>query len=149
MPASPDLLTDVEGVGGLLVPQLQVENISRLRVMPEPQGHPQDDASGQLGRKQREAGVIHCSGHAGPGAAVFRREQAACFSSSCKVLFTPFTYKKVLLNLHPTPATCSGPHTTRAAPSSLRYEKTPYSGDVQSPFQFPQVISFLSTILLL
>lgn len=55
MPASPDLLTNIEGVGGLLVPQVQVQDIRGLRVMPEPQGHSQDDASGQLGRKQREA----------------------------------------------------------------------------------------------
>lgn len=50
-PASPDVLTNIEGVGGLLVPQLQVQDIRGLRVMPEPQGHSQDDASGQLGRK--------------------------------------------------------------------------------------------------
>lgn len=88
-PAPPRLLTDVEGVGGLLVPQLQVQDIRCLRVMAEPQGHSQDDASGQLGRKQREARVTHCSSHMGPRLAVFWWEQT-CFSSSRKYTRTSF-----------------------------------------------------------
>uniref|UniRef100_A0A672TPG7 Uncharacterized protein n=1 Tax=Strigops habroptila TaxID=2489341 RepID=A0A672TPG7_STRHB len=148
-PASPYLLTDVEGVGGLLLTQMQVEDIRRLRIMPEPQGHSQDDASSQLGRKQTEVDVTHCSSCAGPRAAVFRWEQKACFSSFCKILFTPFTHKSVLPNHCSTPATCFVPHTTRATQSSLLCEKNRHSGDVQSPFQFLQMISFLKAILLL
>lgn len=146
-PASPDLLTDIEGVGGLLVPQLQVEDIRRLRVMPEPQGHSQDDASGQLGKKQREAGITHCSSCTGPGAAVFRQEQKACFSFFCTFLFTPFADKNILPNRRPTPATCFAARTTQATRSSPLYQKTPHSGAAQSPFQFLQVVSFPKAIL--
>lgn len=83
-PAPPQPLTNVEGVGGLLLPQLQVQDIRCLRVMAEPQGHSQDDASGQLGRKQREARVTHCSSHIGPRLALFSQEHQTCFSSPCK-----------------------------------------------------------------
>lgn len=48
----PALLTDIEGVGSLLVTQLQVEDVGGLRVMAEPQSHSEDDAPGQLQREQ-------------------------------------------------------------------------------------------------
>lgn len=104
----PDLLTNVEGVGGLLVAQLQVEDICRLRVMPEPQGHSEDDATGQLGRKQREAGVTH---RGGPGAAVLRL--AFRLSTNSYLLLSRTTTS--FLTIVPTSATCFVPHTTSQA----------------------------------
>lgn len=104
--STPQLLTNIEGVGGWLLSQLQVQEICGLRVMAEPQGHSQDDASGQLGRKQREARVIHCSSHTGARLAVFNQEQKTCFASSHK-----YTRASSLII---SPATCFVPHKSRA-----------------------------------
>lgn len=105
--------------------------------MPEPQGHSQDDASCQLGRKRREADVTHCSSSTRPQAAMFRWEQKACFSSFCKALFTLFMYKSILPSHCPTPATCFVLHTTRATLSSLLCEKIPSFWGCAKPLPVP------------